>query len=87
MIANKTLLEDNKISAMCFSPDFKYCAVALKSNNSIVIFEVPKDAPWVIDNWQHRKTLKDQTQLICSLDWSIKNKIISCSHDRSISIW
>lgn len=58
MISNKVTLEENKVSTLCFSPNFQYCAVALKSNNQILIYEIPQNAAWDVDKWVLKKTLK-----------------------------
>ena len=87
MISNKAILEEGKISSLCFSPNFQFCAIALKSNNNILIFEVPQNTAWDINKWVLKKKLIEPTQTISSLDWSVKDKLMAGSHDRSLSIW
>lgn len=77
---------NKKITALCFSPDKKYCAVALKTSHSVCVYQLPQDVH-LIDKWVFLLELKEQTQAICSLDWSIRNKILSCSYDRSVMVW
>jgi WD40 repeat protein len=77
---------NKKITALCFSPDKKYCAVAFRSTSSVSIYTLPQDVH-LIDKWTLLCELREQTQTICSLDWSCTNKILSCSYDRSVLIW
>jgi WD40 repeat protein len=86
MQSNTKLFAENKISAICFSPNASSVAVAFKSNNVIHIYSLPHDI-CLVDHWILKSVIKEQTQQICALDWSSKDKIISCSHDRSVVVW
>lgn len=83
---SKTFAE-RKLTALCFSPDRKYCAVAFKDNSSFSIYELPGKEPYLVDTWKHVADAREQTQTISSLDWSVCNKILSCSFDRSMFVF
>ena len=87
-ITTSKLFANKKVSALCFSKDLKYAAVALKESNSVQVYELPpRDELHLVDKWQLKLEAREQTQLICSLDWSVENKLLSCSHDKSVLIW
>jgi len=86
MLKTSKVLAERKLTALCFSPDRKYCAVAFKNSSSFAIYELPPTDWYLVDKWQFRWEVKEQTQAVCSLDWSSTNKILSCSFDRSMLV-
>ena len=57
--------------------------VAVATNSNLIeIYQVRGES------WEKKHTLKEHHQLVSSIDWHRStNRIISCSHDRSVVVW
>jgi len=68
-----------------FSPDRKYIALAIKNEPLVEIYELKDIA--LPNSWQLKYTIKEPTQPISCVEWSINNNILLGSFDRSVTIW
>lgn len=77
----------NKLGIVChcYSPDLKKIAVSLPDSNKIEIYEIAElTAP---NKWKLIYTLKEHSQTVSVLDWSINNQILTGSYDRNVVVW
>jgi hypothetical protein len=49
---------ERKITALCFSPNNKYCAVGFKNSSSFAIYELPATEWYIIDKWKFLEEVK-----------------------------
>ena len=84
-ISNTKLWQDNYITALAFSTNSRYCALATKLDHVVRIYAVSNFNN--VDSWEFIQELKEHTQTISEVDWSSDIKLISSSHDRSVVVW
>lgn len=82
---NSDLLEENGVSALAFSKNGAYCAIATKKNAKVYVFEIKTFND--INTWIILQELSDHHQTISDIDWSVDEKILTVSHDRSVYVW
>lgn len=83
--SNSLLWQTNCISALAFSHDVNYCAVATKQDHLVRLYRVTSLTQ--VDTWVQLQEIKEFTQTISDIDWSADRKIITASHDRSVVVW
>lgn len=84
-IKNNDLLEENGVSALAFSKNGLYCAIATKNNTKVYVLEIKTFND--INTWIILQELSDHHQTISDIDWSVDEKILTVSHDRSVYVW
>lgn len=84
-VSNSRFLQENCISAMNFSHNAEYCAIATKKDHTIHVYKISTLNK--IDSWTLLQDLKDHTQTISGIEWTSDNKILTSSHDRSVFVW
>ncbi|EAR90136.1 actin-related protein 2/3 complex subunit 1A/1B (macronuclear) [Tetrahymena thermophila SB210] len=81
------IFKEEGVVCHTFSPDGTLCAVSLKKSHVIEIYSLKKDSFRQINTWQYKTQLKEHTQTISGLSFSINNQLLSASHDKSILVW
>lgn len=84
-ITNSDLLQENGISALSFSKNGMYCAIGTKKNYVVYVFEIKVFND--INSWVILQKFTDHTQTVSDIDWSVDEKILTVSHDRSVYVW
>ncbi|EGR28332.1 hypothetical protein IMG5_177920 [Ichthyophthirius multifiliis] len=85
--ATDQIFKEEGIVCHAYSPDGQYCAVSLKKSNVIDIYRLSPSTYKNINSWQYETTLKEHKQTISDLSFSIQNKLLSVSHDKSVFVW
>lgn len=49
---------ERKVTALCFSPDRKFAAIAFKDTHSFSVYELPPTDWYLVDKWQFRGEFK-----------------------------
>jgi actin related protein 2/3 complex, subunit 1A/1B len=83
--SNSKLWQSSCISALAFSQDAQYCAVATKQDHIVHLYRVTSLAQ--VDAWVLLQEFKELTQTVSDIDWSADRKIVTASHDRSVVVW
>ena len=83
--SNSYIWQKNCISALSFSPDAQYCALATKQDHVVHLYRV--NSLDNVDSWQLIQEFKELTQTVSDIDWSSDRKIVTASHDRSVVVW
>jgi actin related protein 2/3 complex subunit 1A/1B len=84
-VSNSSIWQTNCISALSFSPDAQYCALATKQDHVVHLYRV--NSLENVDSWQLIQEFKELTQTVSDIDWSSDRKIVTASHDRSVVVW
>eukprot|EP01016_Furgasonia_blochmanni_P004402 TRINITY_DN1170_c0_g1_i1.p1 TRINITY_DN1170_c0_g1~~TRINITY_DN1170_c0_g1_i1.p1 ORF type:complete len:422 (-),score=63.91 TRINITY_DN1170_c0_g1_i1:559-1824(-) len=78
-------LHPSGVICHAFSPDGTMIAASIKKQNVVEIYKVGDfDYP---DRWELLYQLTEHRERISSVDWSIKNQLLTCSYDRNIFVW
>ncbi|CAD8058396.1 unnamed protein product [Paramecium sonneborni] len=81
----ESYLKQQKLITHTWSPDGQYVAVSIKNTSNADIFKVGQLEK--VGTWQRVATLKDASQKINVLSWSVDNKILIGSDDRSVFVY
>ncbi len=84
-MSNSKYLQENNVTALAFSKKNQYCAIATKNNHLVNVYKVNTFNN--IDSWEILQSFKEHTQTIGDIDWSLDDKIITSSFDRSVFVW
>ena len=79
------LLKGLIVGAFSFSKNGAYCAIGTKKNTKVYIYEIKTFND--LNTWTIIQEISDHTQTIAEIDWSVDEKIITASHDRSVFVW
>eukprot|EP01017_Pseudomicrothorax_dubius_P049551 TRINITY_DN9229_c0_g1_i1.p1 TRINITY_DN9229_c0_g1~~TRINITY_DN9229_c0_g1_i1.p1 ORF type:complete len:382 (-),score=60.09 TRINITY_DN9229_c0_g1_i1:137-1282(-) len=74
------------IYCFAFSPDQSMIAISVKDENKVLIYQVSKDLH-IPREFKLLYTLKEHSLPVSTLDWSIKNQILTGSYDRNVVVW
>ena len=83
-ISNVSLFKKEKVVAHVFSPDGKYIALSLKDSAQVRIYELGEDIS-DINDWIPKWTLKDFSMSVSVLEWSVLDRLLTGSFDKSVS--
>ncbi|CAK67372.1 unnamed protein product (macronuclear) [Paramecium tetraurelia] len=81
----ESYLRQQKLVTHTWSPDGQYVALSIKNTSNADIYKVGQLEK--IGTWQKVSTLKDASQQINVLSWSVDNKILIGSDDRSVYVY
>lgn len=84
-ISNSRVWQTKCISALAFSLDAAYCALATKEDHTVRLYRVTNLTQ--VDTWTLLQEFTEHTQTISDIDWATDRKIITSSHDRSVVVW
>lgn len=84
-VSNARYLQENSLSVIAFSKKADYCVAATKKDHIARIYKVGNLIN--INSWTLLQEIKDHTQTISDVDWSLDNRIVTSSHDRSVYVW
>ncbi|CAD8052581.1 unnamed protein product [Paramecium primaurelia] len=81
----ESYLKQQKLVTHTWSPDGQFVALSIKNTSNADIYKIGQLEK--IGTWQKVSTLKDASQQINVLSWSIDNKILIGSDDRSVFVY
>lgn len=62
-----------------------YCAIGTKKDSRVYLFEIKTFND--INTWEMFQIMNDHHQTVSDIDWSVDDKILTVSHDRSVYVW
>ncbi|CAD8141193.1 unnamed protein product [Paramecium octaurelia] len=81
----ESYLRQQKLVTHTWSPDGQFVALSIKNTSNADIYKVGQLEK--VGTWQKVSTLKDASQQINVLSWSVDNKILIGSDDRSVYVY